>query len=593
MRTRRVTAPLEVVFHKSDAYARQELVNGGFLVQWEQRPGKGIPEGYAQDIIDSSRNSSVLPIDHALDAGVYIVSLPDGGICIYSDPGVPASLYYAVKDNVVFLSHTDRAVAELVPDSPEIDYAGVYQRLIYGYTIGPRTRYKGVCVLEPGSRIIIDEQGTIDREKLRYDHHDVALDDIWEALGEEIGKIENENIGIMLSAGYDSRLLLAACLGRNRRIDIAYTHGLLGSTELGIAYELAKAARIRTFIQMDAGSGMFGSVEELHAFFDDMGILYQVFWRLAGKYFASAGATPICGVQAEILNGQFMNGLLTGALSKTKRFMIGRSGYRAFVHSCTSFAEFVLSSVNPGLLVYIRPVFRELFEEAGEVTRSDLIALAESYLAVCDSWDEVVLRFLCAHDGSKLRAQQARILHRHCPVSAPFSGRKVFMLCNDYPNEDKLYGKAMRRLLSSYSPGLSKFRCTKSNLPLYYPDILHLIGRAVRSVLDGGRIIRFLESRGSETKDLEKISWIGGDVWIREGNGLAEIRGLVTGSILDRDVVDGYFDKIRNYRVAVGDGNDLLKLLEIDVFHRQAAGEVHEALPDKGVKSFTTRAAGT
>lgn len=557
----------KAVIHESSIFSLHELNDQKIIIQWDRCNKNNFSDETLKDLVRSFRKNKTLPLDHCLETGVYLFSLPDDGIILYSDPGIPTSLYYSVKGGTVYLANSDKKVSELISNSQEIDYAGLYQRLVFGHTFGPRTRYKDVCVLEPGSTVFIDFNGNIQRKYLYYEHIRTTLQDIWEALREEIGKIRDEKIGIMLSAGYDSRVLLAACMEQKIRIDLAYTHGLIGSNELNIAYELAKIAGTRTVVHMDAGSGMFGGAEELHAFFNDIGMLYQVFWRLAGKYFAAEGVTPICGIQAEILNGQFMNGLLMSSLPRMKKYVISNSGYSTYINSSKRFSDFFLNSVSAGFLNFIRSNLKGKFKEAREVTRHDLQSLAESYHSVCDNWDDIVIRFLSDHDGSKLMAQQARILQRFCHVSTPFTSRKVYMLCKNYPAKDKLYGKAMRKLICNYSPRLSKYQCTKSNLPVFFPDVAHLVGRAIRSYFDDDKIIRFLKSRGKKRRYLEKLSWIGGDVWIREGNSLEEILKLVTWDILDPKITNDFINKISNYTVAVGDGNDLLRLIELELLY--------------------------
>jgi len=125
----------------------------------------------------------------------------------------------------------------------------------------------------------------------------------------------------------------------------------------------------------------------------------------------------------------------------------------------------------------------------------------------------------------------------------------------------------MRKLICKYSPRLSKYQCTKSNLPLFFPDVAHLVGRALRSYSDNGKIIRFLKSRGEKRRYLEKLSWIGGDLWIRDSNSLEEILKLVTWDILDPKITNDFINRVSNYTIAVGDGNDLLRLIELELLY--------------------------
>ena len=68
-----------------------------------------------------------------------------------------------------------------------------------------------------------------------------------------------------------------------------------------------------------------------------------------------------------------------------------------------------------------------------------------------------------------------------------------------------------------------------------------------------------------DQKGLEKNSWVGGDVWVRNGNQIEEFRRLLSGNILVKEFMRIWLDKIAGYEIALGDGNDLFRFIEMDL----------------------------
>ena len=128
----------------------------------------------------------------------------------------------------------------------------------------------------------------------------------------------------------------------------------------------------------------------------------------------------------------------------------------------------------------------------------------------------------------------------------------------------------MRKILYKYSPQFSKIRNVTTLLPAWAPDWAHLIGRALRSYADDMRVKRFLKIKGKIQCSPTKYSWIGGDVWIREENEIEELKKLLNGSILNVEAMNVWLDEIQAYEIAVGDGQDLLRVIELDLLSNSA-----------------------
>lgn len=560
---------MKITIHSRCDLKRYTLPNKSELIFWGTRYTSCPPEEFAEEFQTAIDNLEPLAFDCLEEPGIFLLNDPKDGIVLYSDFAVPTSLYYSVIGTEVYCGNTDKRVAELIGRLEDIDRTGVYQRLSIGYTIGHRTRFQDVSALEPGSMVFINEQG-IKRIKLSpHPCRNIELRDIYEALKEDVKRTKEAwPLGLMLSSGYDSRILLSVCNNLNIRLDSAYTHGPLNSLESDVAYKLAKISHVRRVIQVDAGMEMFGTRDDFLKLFEDIGYLYHPWWRLAGEYFRSRGVLPVCGVQAEILNGQYLQG---PALVNNywEKFNILTKGYTAYIRDKETFAEFFFHLVRDHLLKYMKPEFTRDIKKYKEETKEDLCSRARDYRESSVSWGNAVVRFLCDHDGSKIRAQQAEILRRYTPVFTPFTGRRIFSLCNSFEDKNKVYGKAMRQMLQEYAPTLARCRCTKSLVPVSSPDWQYFMGRIISPIAAAMRINKYLKIKGGGDF-LPARNWIGGDIWIRECSEIDEFKGLITGFLLKEDSLCSWLDAVKSYKIAIGDGADLLRVIELDLLANTA-----------------------
>jgi len=384
---------MRVTIHASTIYTHYKYDDGRELICFGKRYRKVADKELLKDLRNAMNNQSPLSVECGHEPGIFMFVDPHKGTMLYSDFCVPTALYYAVEKNKLCCGRTDKTVAGMIGKSDKLDLIGVYQRLVFGYTIGPRTRFEGVSVLEPGSMVIFKENRF---EKVVFPYikltSKVNLDDIWEAIKEEIANIEDENsIGLMLSAGYDSRLILAACNEMGITIDATCTYGLLGTLELKVSYELARETSVRRVLHVDAGAEMFGSADELRSLFHKSGILYQPWWRLCGEYLRTRKSISLCGIQAEIFNGQFLQGVLGG--SRILNYKIAKNGYEKYINDAQTFTKFCFMSALEKKTKYFRSEIREYCQDLRQATEKDLLSLAESYKNATGNWSDSIVRF--------------------------------------------------------------------------------------------------------------------------------------------------------------------------------------------------------
>jgi asparagine synthase (glutamine-hydrolysing) len=162
-------------------------------------------------------------------------------------------VYYAVRNRTVWFGSEMRPVLAGLPERPEVDPVSLNLFLRYRYTPSPRTIFKGVEKLAPGSMLVV-EDGQVRRERwYRYTpmpfekpkRPDEAAHELLELYRGAVKRhlISDVPVGILLSGGLDSGLLLAL-MNEHGGPWPAYTVGYGSSYEDDELADAAETARI-------------------------------------------------------------------------------------------------------------------------------------------------------------------------------------------------------------------------------------------------------------------------------------------------------------------------------------------------------------
>lgn len=142
-------------------------------------------------------------------------------ISIANDPiGIYPLYYYQGEDIQIISSHL---ILTASISMEEIDYTGVSERLMYPEfcNFGTRTIVKNVKSLLPGELVVFDQKNMEIKNKF-YDNSfysnvtkpkkNIAAKESWELIKKEFAYcfLQNKQIGLAMSGGFDSRLILGA-----------------------------------------------------------------------------------------------------------------------------------------------------------------------------------------------------------------------------------------------------------------------------------------------------------------------------------------------------------------------------------------------
>jgi hypothetical protein len=217
---------LDINFDLKNSNNLLRLINdSGETVYLENKEYNCLFDGYIVGCAGDELNSKIeeiaesllnnIKIDFSNYNGIFnIVVQNKSKIIIYSDPSSLIPIYYTtIGGSFYYFSHVFifASIFNIPPD-----YRGFAQKISMGYTLGSRTLFKDVSRLNPGEIVEYNfEKSEIISNYLECyfcekELKKINLDKLFNSIDNSFKLFKNNHseIGIMLSEGFDSRLLL-------------------------------------------------------------------------------------------------------------------------------------------------------------------------------------------------------------------------------------------------------------------------------------------------------------------------------------------------------------------------------------------------
>ena len=421
--------------------------------------------------------------------GVIALLEEDGGVHVACDWLNSVPVYYAShRGGFAFSSHM-RPLARSLGCAP--DPVGLMEYLREAAFPSERTALQGVFRLLPGQslRFRAGEGVTVSETSRLWTHDPIgsraadpadAAELLWSRLLEALARLEGaRRPALMLSAGWDSRTLIAGLREVGHRDVLAYTHGHPRAREIRLVRRLARVAGVRLEVaSLDAGLLRMNDLEDTFARSENLVFLH---WTQAGRRLKSLGANVVmAGVLGEILGGHYGSTMIRtgpGRFLDLGRRMLGRSSpsskqARAIDLLGPSFAElpwYANKHAWPGvadLAAGMRAdIERDLSRLRGRgVPEGD--QLVEAYQTETRG---------CQHICSQLDAARS-----YLPATAPFADRSLAEAATCLPLETKIHNRLSRAMLARHAPDLLRLPLAATLARADRPLIFQEISRAAR-----------------------------------------------------------------------------------------------------------------
>ncbi|CAN5608494.1 hypothetical protein BH23GEM9_BH23GEM9_23270 [soil metagenome] len=422
---------------------------------------------------------------------LFLVTAAAGGVPLY---------YCRVGCGLAYSSHI-RPLAKLTGASA--DAVGVAEFLSHGATFAGRSLYTGISRMRPGQMLSFHAaDGTLRVQALDSFWGEVAgfdgsIDDAadasWNAVQHSIADAVELNAipALMLSGGWDSRTLLAACLHQPFMSRLhCYSHGDLHSREMKLTTELAQLA----------GATLHAEPLDHRLFDDDLlqtGIRRSenvVFphWHRAGRILATAGVTNVlAGIYGELLGGHY--GLANLASGWRKALRVATDLYGG-----TRRSGLAGDWRQAGLALLRRKYVRvpRYLSPSAWPPRADIASAVgadiETDIEYYEKSGVVGIEALVETHHHEYRAGQyvaAQLLsaRAYTDVSQPLADARVLRLASSVPVRMRIHNRLNQRMLSRYAPETLRFPMGATLVRADKPVGFQEVSRVVRHLIEDSR----------------------------------------------------------------------------------------------------------
>jgi asparagine synthetase B (glutamine-hydrolysing) len=460
-------------------------------------------------------------------------------------------VYYAERDGCLLFSSRLRPLARVLEAAP--DPVGICEFMRSEYTFDGRTFFAGIRRVLPGQVLTFSPDSRhlavretsaawAESDPQRREDAAAASEAAWEALDRAIRR-DTEGAGmhaLMLSAGWDSRLLLAALLeSPGAQALFAYSHGDLRSRELKIVGDICRTLGLRWHAEPLAGP-MY-ELETLRRCFDRVEHILFPPWYRAGALLAEAGTRSVMsGIYGEILGGHYGAAMLLRGARKAGSALGPLFGLPTLTDqggdAGRTEALALLRRWVGGRPRFLADTFWAGAPGIDEAIDADIAAdLARLERRGVTSAHQLIEAFVAEHRGTQYINAQALTCRASLDVAIPFADRELLTLASRMRIGLKAQNAITRRILRRHASGLLRFPTSASLFPAGMPILAQEASRAGRRLAEDAIWRLHHATRGrigplrTGSRNLE---------FLRSGERLRDLAGDLRGDLWDRRALD-------------------------------------------------------
>lgn len=448
--------------------------------------GQGFPMG---DGRSAPSSFSLIQIDNT-----------KGVVRVCSDSLSKLPLYYYSTETTLVISDRLSLIGQIV--DTEIDEAGVMEFMRFSYFVNQRSCLKEVYRLRSGEnlsftlgmpikRVATRVQSFWAEQSARFENHstyliDALTDKLIEAVSAPDGSM------LMMSAGWDSRTVLAAMMAAGVKGIVAYNHGDENSRESLIVRKMCKDAGIE-LLQPPISSDTFRP-EEIAKYERHGDNVIFPHWHQAGLMARQRGIRCVLsGVLGEVLGGHYGSPMLRKGLGKSSLvalyLMAPRMAGRLFNNSSKS-GEVILDRLQQRSFKqpwYIADAsWNDNFRESNQTINRDIQKELDFYRSQGVTGAEKSYEcFIANHRAAqRICAQSISCKNDSVTISLPFSETELMSIAAAIPFEDKVHNRLNQRIIGKLAPRLLDYPFAATLVPAKYPMLAQEASRFVRKAVE-------------------------------------------------------------------------------------------------------------
>lgn len=458
-------------------------------------------------------------------------------------------LYYTHFKGGLLFSSLLKPLARTI--SAQIDHAGLLEYLRYGYTLHSRTFFKNIFRMLPGQTLIydgktkkfvIEEKSRIWSLGVEYDSKEALCAEFWTQLERAAGRCvePGENTALMTSAGWDSRLLLAAL--RKAGVNLScYVHGDLLSRELKITERMVRSCGLGVY--KEPLSDKMYDLNFLRDSFDRSENVNFPHWHLAGRRLKEYGVKSVAaGILGEVCGGHYTRSMLMPDHKKMFFVASGVLRKKQKPMSAGNAADFLrITEFNRPW--YVKKDFWESNASIKDSINEDIEASINRLVkrGITDL-DRLIEAYITESRASRYISAQLLSCRGNLDIINIFGDRELLSFSSSIPLLMKIQNALSRAVIGKYAKDLLNFPTAAILVNADSPILLQEFSRLVRkTAFNLSWKVHFLTS--GKTKPFF-VGWDNFEL-LRNGRILQDLADNISNSYIEGKSLFNFTDKIK------------------------------------------------
>ncbi len=522
-----------------------------FAVDGEASIYSSVPTG-EKDTGLFSASQEALDLAKACKGNVADIDLRSRVCYLEAEQTGTFPLYYTITSSgkLLFSSHL-KPLTRATNASP--DLVGISEFLTKRYTFYRRTQYQNIFRLLPGQSVkyhLDSGQLTVQEPHLTWvgnkELYSGGMDceTIWDGLRTAVRRCfdPEKRHALMMSAGWDSRLLLCAMLEQlgSQKV-VAYTWGVPRSRELQVVDRICRSVGVECILEpLDDTLYEPGFLER--AFNRVESVLFPQ-WCRASEQLSRIGVRSVsAGVYGEVLGGHYGPAM---ALTGVRKAIVVAAALIGIPFQFNSFERLRFPGVARKPSYLTKATWAGMLDSTREVN-NDIESVWRGLEKIgIESREQLIEAFVALTRGSRLINQQILSCRTDLDVALPFIDFDLLRLASQIPQRAKIHNKINRKLLQRYGSPLLQFSTGATIVPASLPILFQEASRVIRTIHDGvsGKINRL--GKGSIVPS--RSDFLGLD-FLRNGRALRKILEDLRSDIWDRDAIQQSIKKLAEHK---------------------------------------------
>lgn len=502
-----------------------------------------------------------------------------GALTVSCDPLNYFPAYYRhAQRSFQFGSHL-WALSRFTEATP--DPVGITEFLRGNWCLNGRTVFAGIRKLLPGQAVVFDiatGQLTMAETSQLWagtaeDSTPASDEEIWGHLLEAVRLSAQADgvAGLMLSGGWDSRVMLAALKQVFGDKLVTLSHGAAGHLELELSRQLATRLKVR-HLDVVLGPDSLGRSHDLDELLATSDTVLFPWWRFGSRALRDAGCNVgFTGLLGEVLGGHYT--VVGRGRSRRAQEVFRRTVMRS-PRQALSPAEGLRLILSQDYRQRNIPFLKREMTQAVESEvragiEEDKEAILQRYLrrGIGDA-GRMVEAYNTEYRALDYFCQQPLTMNAQMDVSTPLGSRRLVEAILGVPLTRRIHNSMTRSLLARFQPELLEVPMAASPfVPASSPILVQEGGRVVRWLVDRVSKRVYLLSSG-RFGTMRRYGWMDFEGDVRTGNYLDAWRDSLTWEGLDRGAIDRYVTGVKTHQSKVGLGRPILKLAYLDRLFR-------------------------